>query len=60
MTKDEDFLVLLERHGPPPKVLWITVGNTSNRHLKAVLERTLEDALRVLSEGERLVEIASP
>ena len=30
MSKDSDFLDLLERHGPPPQVIWITCGNTSN------------------------------
>jgi predicted nuclease of predicted toxin-antitoxin system len=29
MTKDSDFLRLLERYGPPPQVLWVTLGNTS-------------------------------
>lgn len=24
MSKDEDFSVLLERYGPPPKIIWIT------------------------------------
>ncbi len=30
MTKDVDFTDLLVRHGPPPKVIWLTCGNTSN------------------------------
>ena len=29
MTKDRDFLRLLEQFGPPPRVIWITCGNTS-------------------------------
>jgi len=28
MTKDRDFVDLLERHGPPPRVIWIRCGNT--------------------------------
>jgi predicted nuclease of predicted toxin-antitoxin system len=35
MTKDSDFLELLDRFGPPPRVLWITCGNTSNERLRA-------------------------
>lgn len=34
MTKDEDFLNLLDRFGPPPQILWITCGNTSNASSK--------------------------
>ncbi len=35
MTKDEDFSILLERFGPPPKIIWVTCGNTSNQHLQS-------------------------
>jgi predicted nuclease of predicted toxin-antitoxin system len=35
MTKDSDFLRLLEQHGPPPQVLWVTLGNTSNARTRA-------------------------
>lgn len=30
LTKDSDFVRLLEQHGPPPQVLLVTLGNTSN------------------------------
>lgn len=30
LTKDRDFLDLLGRFGPPPKMIWLTCGNTSN------------------------------
>jgi predicted nuclease of predicted toxin-antitoxin system len=29
ITKDVDFVTLLERHGSPPKIIWLTCGNTS-------------------------------
>ena len=57
MTKDWDFLDLLERFGPPPQVLWLTCGNTSNAHLKQILASTLQDAITLLEAGERLIEI---
>ena len=57
MTKDHDFVVLLQRLGPPPRVLWITSGNTSNVRLRAILEHVLVEALRLLEAGEPLVEI---
>ena len=58
MTKDSDFLLLLDRLGPPPKLLWITCGNTSNAHLKEILKAGLAKALDLLQQGERLVEIS--
>ncbi len=57
ITKDEDFLRLQERFGAPPKLIWITCGNTSNTHLRDVLAKTLIDALEALELGDTLVEI---
>ena len=57
MTKDSDFVRLLEVNGPPPKVIWLTCGNTSNARLKEILADTLEKALELLQSGEQLVEI---
>ena len=58
MTKDNDFLRLLEQHGPPPQVLWITCGNTSNAYLRRLLEKTLPPTLTLLKQGEPMVEIS--
>lgn len=58
MTKDSDFLDLLDRFGPPPQVLWITCGNTSNAHLKQILFATLSEAIILLESGERLIEVS--
>ena len=58
MTKDSDFLVLLDRFGPPPQILWITCGNTSNARLKEILGASLPRALDLLRQGEPLVEIS--
>ena len=57
MTKDRDFLNLLDIHGPPPRVIWITMGNTSNAHMRAVLDTVFAQALVSLREGESIVEI---
>jgi predicted nuclease of predicted toxin-antitoxin system len=59
MTKDSDFVRLLEEYGPPPKVIWVTCGNTSNARLKEILAETLEKALELLQTGEQLVEISA-
>jgi predicted nuclease of predicted toxin-antitoxin system len=57
LTKDGDFAALLERNGPPPRVIWITCGNTSNANLRELLRRLLRDAVQILESGEPLVEI---
>lgn len=59
MTKDNDFVVLLDRLGPPPQIIWVTCGNTSNARLKEVLSNTLPKALDLLTFGEKLVEISA-
>ena len=58
ITKDGDFLELMERFGPPPQVLWITCGNTSNARLREILQSALPTALKLLEQGEPLVEIS--
>ena len=57
MTKDTDFVQLLQQHGPPPLVIWLRCGNTSNKRLKEILKQTLQQAIDLLEGGERLVEI---
>ncbi len=57
ITKDADFVAMLEQYGPPPQIIWLTLGNTTNTHLKFVLKRTFEKALVLLESGENLVEI---
>lgn len=57
MTKDSDFVQLLERRGAPPKVIWITCGNTSNARMREILDTHLRQALSLL-DGEDLVEIS--
>ena len=58
LTKDSDFLRLLEQHGPPPRVLWVTVRNTSNVRMREVLERTFPRAAAMLAGGETIVELS--
>jgi predicted nuclease of predicted toxin-antitoxin system len=59
MTKDSDFVLLLERLGPPPQVIWVTCGNSSNARLKEILGNILPKAIELLESGEKLVEINS-
>lgn len=57
MTKDLDFLRLLEELGPPPRVVWLTLGNTSNQRLREVLTKHWHRIQQALAGGEILVEI---
>ncbi len=58
MTKDSDFVDLVERLGSPPQIIGLTCGNTSNAQLREILSRTLHRALELLRAGEVLVEIS--
>ena len=59
VTKDRDFVDLLLRNGPPPQVVWLTCGNTSNAHLRELLTSTWPRAAVMLAAGEPLVEITA-
>ncbi|HWV30896.1 MAG TPA: DUF5615 family PIN-like protein [Dyadobacter sp.] len=56
ITKDDDFVSLLSRFGSPPKVIWLTRGNTSKDRLKEIFEANLASALALLETND-LVEI---
>jgi len=57
ITKDSDFVKLVERHGPPPQIVLLTLGNTSNARLRAVFERNWAQVAQLLTAGEPLIEI---
>jgi predicted nuclease of predicted toxin-antitoxin system len=57
ITKDSDFVGLLESLGPPPKIILLTCGNTSNAILRSVLAKSLPRAMEFLETDEVLVEI---
>jgi len=59
ISKDKDFIILLERHGSPPKIIWLTCGNTSDAALRQILTTKFHEALRLFESGESLVEIGS-
>ncbi len=57
VTKDADFVILLERRGPPPQVVWITTGNVSNAALRTLIASAWPPAVELLRSGEALVEL---
>ncbi len=52
ITKDSDFVDLVERLGPPPQIIWLTCGNTSNQRLREIFSAVLIDAISLLDSGE--------
>ncbi len=58
MSKDADFLKLIDQFGPPSQIIWITCGNTSNLKMRAILEKSLEKAMELIRSGEPIVEIS--
>ncbi len=57
ITKDLDLVNILQRLGPPPRILWLRMGNATNARLKEVFGKRLASALRMIEEGEPLVEL---
>jgi predicted nuclease of predicted toxin-antitoxin system len=44
--------------GPPPTIIWLTCGNTSNTRLREVLTPRLARAPQLIEQGDSLVEIS--
>lgn len=57
MSKDADFLSLLDELGSPPNLIWVTCGNTSNTAMREILSRALSRVIDLMSNGETVVEI---
>ena len=55
--EDVDFLRLAEELGPPPQVIWVTCGNTSNDAMRRTLVDALPKAIALLDAGEPIVEL---
>jgi predicted nuclease of predicted toxin-antitoxin system len=59
ITKDSDFVKLPQDLGPPPQIIWLAFGNTSNARLKKTFAQTLNKSLDLIRGGESLVEISA-
>lgn len=57
VSKDEDFAEWVRRGRSGPAVVWLRIGNCSNRALKLWLEPLLPAILAKLADGERLIEV---
>ena len=57
MTKDADFVELLDQFGQPPQVILVTCGNTSNVRLRRLITVAWPAILPMLERGEALIEL---
>ncbi|MBK1875686.1 DUF5615 family PIN-like protein [Pelagicoccus mobilis] len=57
VTKDSDFVDLVEARGAPPKVILLKTGNTTNRRLREIFASHLDEVVSRFMDGETIVEI---
>jgi predicted nuclease of predicted toxin-antitoxin system len=57
LTKDYDFVELVQRLGAPPQIIWLRCPNMGTRSLQAKLAQNFGAALERISAGDPLVEI---
>ena len=57
LRKGRDFVDLVRQLGPPPQIVWVTCGNTSNREMKRILEATFVRVRELVELGEAVIEI---
>jgi len=57
VTKDEDFAARSVQTTTAPVILWLRVGNTTNRVLRVWIEPRLPGIAQLLAQGSRLVEV---
>lgn len=57
MTKDEDFAARSVQAATAPVIVWLRIGNTTNRALRASIEPRLPGITQLLARGSRLVEV---
>ncbi len=58
ISKDSDFVDLVQRLGTPPQLLWVTCGNMTNRRLQELFQRIFPQACAMLRAGAPVIEIA--
>lgn len=57
MTKDEDFSNMVARGGEAPAVVWVRVRNTRRSVLLAWFEPLIDEIVRLVDDGQRLIEL---
>ena len=57
VTKDEDFAMRSAQAAQVPVIVWLRVGNTTNRALQAWILPRLPGVAVLVAQGSRLVEV---
>jgi predicted nuclease of predicted toxin-antitoxin system len=57
VTKDEDIVDRTLGHKDGPRVVWLRIGNSTNRVLFAWLEPLWPEVIRRLQEGQHVIEV---
>ena len=57
ITKDSDFVTLVEYFGTPPQVIWLRCGNTSNVVLQKIFTERLSEIFPLLEKGLSIIEL---
>lgn len=59
-TKDYDFVEMTKLPGNLPKVLYMNIGNVTNKQLKEIFDKHFPEALKLLSKtNQQLIEITT-
>ena len=58
LSKDDDMRALVETHGPPPKLVWLRLGNVSTGEIITALAVRAGDIRRFLAGPETILELA--
>lgn len=59
VSKDDDFHQTSFLHGPPPKVIWVKLGNCSTEDVERVLRKNFENLLHFGNDKEAAFTIIS-
>lgn len=60
VSKDSDFNDLAFIHGPPPKVIWLRVGNASTDDIEALLAAATDDITALAVDQHDAVLVLRP
>ena len=58
ITKDEDFVTMRAFHPDGPPIVWVRLGNTTNKALLAHFVSTLPLIVAALERGETIVVVS--
>jgi len=57
LPKDEDFALRVQQTQSGPVIVWLRIGNSSNRALREWLEPRLPGIVQLVGQGGRLIEV---